>query len=123
LLKIGKKFDIIKFDTITKQYRSARDKENVEEKEIVGFSQKYNNDITFEQGRGEGGGGTIIKSSKLSLYEGYFLVKTFFYAPKEGVFTFDKSSKSIKINDGGASCDFTIKQVSNKIIIDGYCGC
>ena len=118
--KIGSKYEVRFFDKIADKYRMATPSDKFEEKDITGFTQKYQYDIIYEHGKSEGGGDVKITSSNLSIYEGYFLVKTFFIS-KHDILTFHKKDKSINI--AGEECDFNIKQNGNKLVIDGYCGC
>jgi hypothetical protein len=122
--EVGSQFNIGLFDKKLDKYRIADTNEKIEEKNIVGFSQKYKFNILLEKG-GESSGNIKITITQLTPYEGYFLVKTYFYNAETDVFTFNKKDKSVNMNvvDGSGGCDFAIKQVGNKVVIDGYCGC
>ncbi len=121
LKKIGKKYDIQIFDKVTDKYRITTPNDKFKETDISGFSQKYEYNLTYEHGKSEGGGDVKIESPNLTFYEGYFLVKIFFFGRKPDTLEFDKKANSVQI--AGEECDFTIKKVGNKIVLDGYCGC
>ena len=124
--KIGKRYEVkvrnLDKDTVI---RSASPKEDVENFDYFSYKQKYKQGILYEYLRGEGGFNRKINCPNLTLYEGYVLVKTYFYDAESHVFSFDK--KDMKLNmflkESGAGCEYDIKQVGNKIIIDGGCGC
>ena len=99
--------------------------EKFEEKDFTGFTQNYKYDIVYEHGKSEGGGDLKITSTNLSLYEIYVILRAFYFDSETDILEFDKKGKIINIRrkDGGGGCEFTIKQVGNKIVIDGYCGC
>ena len=119
--KIGKKYDIQIFDKIIDKYRFSTANDRFDEKDITGFTQKYKYDIIYEHGKGEGGGDSRIESPNLTFYESYFLVKTFFFPHKPEILEFNKKDKNITF--AGEECEFTIKKIGDKIVIDGYCGC
>ena len=119
--KIGQKYDIQIFDKVTDKYRITIPNDKFKETDISGFSQKYEYNLTYEHGKSEGGGDVKIESPNLTFYEGYFLVKIFFCGRKPDTLKFDKKANSVQI--AGEECDFTIKKVGNKIVLDGYCGC
>ena len=59
----------------------------------------------------------------ISLYEVYYLLKTYYFDSKN--VKFDKKGKIINVTqeDGNSGCEFTIKQIGNNIVLEGYCGC
>ncbi len=116
--KVGSKIYTYIFDKNTKKRRVAKSTEKYNEKDIVGFAQKYEFDIFFSCGTSPGGGDLVISSTNFSLFESYFLIKTYFI-PKIKILTFDEKNKYININ--GDKCDFNINQINNETIIDGYC--
>ena len=125
--KIGKKFEVRFYDETVDSMRYAKPNEiyNLDKHDERKYKQKYNSNILFEKTDYEGGGGNMIILPNLSLYEGYFLVKIFFYDDKTDVFSFNKKEKKLNmtVKEDGAGCYFNILQEGNKIIIDGGCGC
>jgi Bacterial SH3 domain len=124
--KIGDKFDFWVYDGVSgNEIRKARFKEKIEEKSIAGFIQKYNLNIQFKKSTDEGGPSFEIIGSELTLYEGYFLGKTFFFDAETDILKFDKTQKTIsstqKISSYG--CSFRVKMVGKKIIVSGGCYC
>jgi hypothetical protein len=121
--KVGKRYDVQILDKVKNTYRKTTPNEKVDEKDILGCTQKYKQGIIYEYGNSDGGGSYTMTFSDMSLYETYFLLKTYFYYSKS--MKFDKKGKTIDVTqeDGEGSCEFTIKQIGNSIIVDGYCGC
>jgi hypothetical protein len=105
--------------------RFVRPNEKYDPGDVQSFKQKYKQGISYSYFQGEGGSSSVLELPNFTLYEAYLIVKTYYYDPKTDVFSFNKKDKSINmdVKDGGAGCYFGIKQVGNKIMIEGGCGC
>jgi Bacterial SH3 domain len=121
--KVGKKYNIQIFDKAKDIYRKTTPKEKVDETDITGCTQKYKYNIIYDSAKGEGGGGYTMTLPDMSLYEAYFLLKTYFYDSKS--LKLEKKGKVINVTqgDGNNGCEFTIKQIGNNVVVEGYCGC
>ncbi len=125
--EVGQKYEVKIWirDEMLDTSRFVRPNEKYKEEDIQSYKQKYKQGILYSYFQGEGGSSSVLELSNCTLYEAYLIVKTYNYDPKTDVFSFNKKDKSINmdVKDEGAGCYFTIKQVGNKIIIDGGCGC
>jgi hypothetical protein len=123
--KVGGKYDIEVWDEKSDSNRLVKPNEKYNEEHVNGYKQKYKFNIIIENGGGEIGSSINLGLPNLTLFEGYFLVKTFLYYPESDVFSFDKKEKTVEmsVKEEGAGCYYTIKKEGNKIVIDGYCGC
>jgi hypothetical protein len=123
--KIGDKHDAKVWDKIADTTRLLLPNEKFDVNTVQSYKQSYKQGILYAYSLGEGGSSTTIELPNFTLYEAYLIVKVYHFNPKTNVFSFNKKDKSVnsevKNDDGG--CAFTIKQVGNKIIIDGGCGC
>ncbi len=125
--KAGQKYDVKVWmkDEMLDTSRFVRPNEKYKEEDIQSYKQKYKQGILFSYFQGEGGSGSTLELPNFTFFEAYLIVKTYYYDLKTDVFSFNKKDKSINmdVKDEGAGCYFTIKQVGNKIIIDGGCSC
>jgi hypothetical protein len=125
--EVGKKYEVKiwmrgeQLDTS----RFVRPNEKYKDEDIQSYKQKYKQGILESYWEGEGGSASTLELPNCTLYEAYLFVKTYAYDPQTDVFSFNKKDKSINmsVKDEGAGCYYTIKQVGNKAIIDGGCGC
>ena len=125
--KIGGKYEV-RFreeGADSMRYAKPNEKYNLDKYDELGFKQKYKNGVVLSYSMGEGGGGYNIELPNGTLYEGYYLIKEFFYSKESDIISFDKKEKSVNIapKEEGAGCYYDVKQVGNKIVIDGGCGC
>lgn len=125
--KIGEKFEVRFYDETVDSMRYARpnEKYDLDKHDEKRYKQKYKASILLENVDSEGGGGYKIILPNSTVYEGYFLVKTFYYDQKTDIFSFNKKEKKVNmtVREEGAGCYYDIKQEGTKIIIDGGCGC
>lgn len=123
--KIGNKYDVKIWDEKLNQSRPALSSELFDKEKMEAYKQKYKQNTSYAYSSGEGGSGITIELSNVSLYEGYFLLKTYMYDPESQVFSFNKEKKSIHLDmkEEGAGCSYDVQKKGNKIIIDGGCGC
>lgn len=123
--KLGNKYDVKVWDDKLNQSRTALSSERFDTDHLEAYKQKYKQNTLYEYSSGEGSSGFTLELSNVSLYEGYFLLKTYLYNPESEVFSFDKEKKSIHLDmkDKGAGCSYSIQKKGNKIIIGGGCGC
>jgi 3D (Asp-Asp-Asp) domain-containing protein len=123
--KIGNKYDVKIWDEKLNQSRPALSSELFDKEKMEAYKQKYKQNTSYAYSSGEGSSGFTIEFSNLSLYEGYFLLKTYMYDPESEVFSFNKEKKSINLDmkEEGAGCSYDVQKKGNKIIISGGCGC
>jgi hypothetical protein len=125
--KIGGKYDLRFYDNKVDSLRNVRpdEKFDIDSHDGVNFRQKYKNGISLSFSTGEGGGGYEIQMPNSTLFEGYFLMKLFYYNLTDDILLFDKKDNAIKVypKEEGAGCYYDVKKVGNKIVIDGWCGC
>ena len=127
--KVGKIYNVMVTvrDTQTDDFvtRPIRANEDINSIDCHSHKQKYKQGIISGHSTGEGGGGFSVEIPNITLYEGYFLAKIYSYDEKEHNISFEKKEKKVNmfLKESGAGCECNIKQVGNKIIIDGYCGC
>jgi hypothetical protein len=122
--EVGKKYDIQIGEG--SGHRLLLPTEKYDEKFISGFKQKYAYNILYEVYESQGAASYKIVSSDLTIYEGYILIKTFFYDSKTDIFTFDKKEKSINLmqKEPSMGCHFKVQKIGNKLTIEGFCtGC
>ena len=123
--KIGSRYELKMWDYSLDKYRLLKTNEKVDDDKISSFKQKYKQGIVNESSGNEVNGGYTVELTNITLYEGYFLVKTFGYSLESDAINFNKQEKSINIKpmNGDAGCYFSIKKLGNKVVIHGYCSC
>jgi hypothetical protein len=114
--EIGKKYDVGVWDDHLGTTRALK----VGETHSDSYKQKYNSNIFYEHSVGNGSYSTKIIFPNISLYEGYFLLKTYSYDPKVDTLLIDKNGE---LTIQGEACDYYAKREGNKVIISGGCGC
>jgi hypothetical protein len=122
--KIGQKYEVTIWDMAIDNRRSVSVGEKYELKDVNHYKQKFNFNILLDYDGGECSS-ISVEFPNLTLYEGYFLVKTYLFEAKTDVFKFDKQHKSVEMSakDEGAGCYYSVKQVGFKIILSGGCCC
>jgi hypothetical protein len=96
--KVGSRYELKIWDSTIEKDRKLKANEKVDDDKISSFKQKYKQGIVYESTGGEVSGGYTIELPNITLYEGYFLIKTFSYFPDSDAINYNKQEKSIKIN-------------------------